>query len=442
MLSCGTGGGLARDPLSACVLGAQNSTILCSRLRDLLPMPVSKLSRRALRRLMGEQMGRRHLTEIELIEYGDGDISPVRVEAAEEHLRQCDLCAETLAASRRTAIAASRLDTAPVPSDLRGRVRARLASDLQAALTCLQALPLLHERVDRRLSPIAAVRLQTHLESCASCCQELSALEVMTGLVRSLPVLTVPAAVRTRVAAANRRNVRESWWVPRLRPALAAAGLVAVGVISLLMRPGNPPVADNTSVVAAMPGPQAASPALPAAESEATTPAEAPVQVAEPPVTEAVVEAPGTDSAASHVPAVRPVRQAPLRMSRRPMRPQVALAKATSATNLLGHVSMPKKVASPVPVAMQVLREVAKSAEYGMEAQRIMIQAAESFPVLNSEEKLDQMPEFLALSAPEKGVERPVSTQPSSPPSSEKRPGRDSASGPDGIVPVYTGPLV
>src|SRR5574340_249272 len=114
-------------------------------------------------------MSRGHLTEVELTEYADGAMLATRMDRAEEHLRQCDTCAAALAASRQAVATVSRLTSRPISSDLRARVRARLAVDLEATLTCRQAAPLLHEHIDHCLSPVMGLRLQCHLDACAGC---------------------------------------------------------------------------------------------------------------------------------------------------------------------------------------------------------------------------------------------------------------------------------
>jgi len=372
-------------------------------------------------------MSRRHLTAVELIEYADGGMSQTAAYAVEEHLRECDLCAASLAASRRTALSISRLDTLPAPADIRDRVRARLAPDLAISVTCRQALPLLQECVDRCLPPIPAMQLQGHLGSCAACRCELAALESMTGLVRSLPIAASPAEVRERVIAAARTRVVR--WAPKLRPALAAAGLAALGLFALLARPSMQPLQQKpTSMVAANPGAGATpvSPSLKAVE------APAPVEMAQaqPAGSESRLE--GEPLVRAYVPSVRPVRQVSAKRSLRPVAPRVALALADAASaSPLPLVA--RRTSSPVPAAMQVLRRVAQTADYSAEAQRAMIQAAESISVLSSEDNLDRVPEF-ATAAPGAG-ERPASA-PTVPMPADKQPGRNSVSAPDEPIAV------
>ena len=86
---------------------------------------------------------------------------------------------------------------------------------------------------------------------------------------------------------------------------------------------------------------------------------------------------------------------------------------------------------------MQVLRQVAQTADYSAEAQRAMIQEAESIPVLSSEDSLDRVPEF--ATAPGAG-ERPASAPPAQIPA-DKQPGRNSVSSPDGPVVASAGSL-
>jgi hypothetical protein len=86
---------------------------------------------------------------------------------------------------------------------------------------------------------------------------------------------------------------------------------------------------------------------------------------------------------------------------------------------------------------MQVLRQVAQTADYGAEAQRAMIQAAESISVLSSEDNLDKVPEFAAASGP---VERPAGASPTPVPAG-KQPARNSVSAPDGSIVASAGSL-
>ena len=378
-------------------------------------------------------MSWRHLTDIELIEYADGEMSQTAAYVVEEHLRDCDLCAASLAASRRTAFSLSRLDTLPAPADIRDRVRAKLAPDLAVTLTCRQALPLLHEYVDRCLSPIAAMQLQPHVESCVPCRRELAIIESMTGLVRSLPMAVSPADVRERVAAAARR--RQIRWTPILRPALAVAAVVAVGVLALTMRPGVQPLQQTpASMVAAKPGAGATAPVAPAPRAiEAPAPVE--MAQAQPAASESQPE--GGRVTPAYAPSLRPVRQVSAKKSLRPVAPRTALALARAGSVSPRPLVVARRAPSPVPAAMQVLRQVAQTADYSAEAQRAMIQAAESISVLSSEDNLDKVPEFAAASGP---IEHPAGALPTPVPAG-KQPARNSVSTPDGSIVASAGSL-
>jgi len=375
-------------------------------------------------------MSRRHLTEIELVEYADGEMVLAGMDRAEEHLRQCDTCAAALATSRRAVAAVKRLSLQPTPVDLRSRVRAKLAAELEAALSCRQAAPLLHEHIDRCISPILGLRLQRHLESCSACRQELARLEAATHLVRTLTPVAAPARVRERVAAAARGRVRRSGWELRLRPALAIAGTAAVATLALLMRPALQPDREpSASLVAALPH----APAAPA-EREAVTPP--PVAVAQ---AEVNTEAPTEMVAASASAEPTPTRRMRLAIANRGSSPRAISASVQQRPNQT--VPMVVAVSAiPTPAAMQALRTVATSVEYDKDARRAMDEAAASYAVLHSEDTLNQVPELGIPAAIEKSPERPSAVAPAPIPAGAKS-GHNAASGPDEGDLLF-GPLV
>jgi hypothetical protein len=230
--------------------------------------------------------------------------------------------------------------------------------------------------------------------------------------------------------AARRREVRRA---PKLRPALAAVGLIAVGVCALLVRPSVPTVQQAPGlVVAANPEPVTVAPV--ASEPEAAE-ATAPVEMAQdqPVKPEGGIESEPVALAAVH--AERPVREVTAKKSRRSA-PKAALTLASATSASPRPIIAAHRASSQVPAAMQVLRQVAQTADYSMEARRAMIQAVESIPVLSSEDNLDKVPEF-AAAAPAAG-DRPAA--PASAPS-EKQPGRNSVFAPERPMVVSTGSL-
>jgi hypothetical protein len=337
------------------------------------------------------------------------------MDQAEEHLRECDTCAAALATSRRAIAAVRRISLQPTPVDLRCRVRAKLAADLEAALSFRQAAPLLHEHIDRCISPILGLRLQRHLGSCAGCRQELAKLEAATHLVRTLTPMATPALVRERVAAAAGGRVRRSGWELRLRPALAIAGTAAVATLTLLVRPALQLSREPSAPMVA---------AVQPAPFERATVTPPPVEVAQAEVnTEASAK---MVTAAVAAPPTRRVRPAP---ASRGSAPGVALASVRQQPR----ETAPMVVAvatTPTPAAMQALRTVATSVEYDRDARRAMDEAAASYAVLHSEDTLNQVPEMTAPATIEKAPERPSAGAPAPVPAGTKS-GHNAALGPD-----------
>jgi anti-sigma factor RsiW len=396
-------------------------------------------------------MGRRHLSAIELTEYGDGQMSPARMGRAEEHLRRCDACALALSESRRGAAIAGRLRPVALPPNLHSRIAAALAHEARRTLTCDRVLPLLHSYLDRSLSPLFAVPLQSHLDRCPRCRRELVLLLRAAHLVRTLPSAPVPAEVRERVAAASRLRLGESPWGVRLRPALAAAGLAAVGLLALLLRPGLRPTGAKSPPVA---GVRAAAPAL--VSGVRLGPPVVRAEAAQPEEVAASAVAPSHGSAAAPLDRAAPkmrdetagasLRRPYFGAGRKehslsgPKLVQIARAAAAPA----GLKAMPRTAAmvAALPTALQALRAVAKKAEYEQEARRAMDLAAESFATLNSEEMLNRFPEPTGLGGSNGGPEHPaISAPPAARPAETTGPGHDSALAPEASDLLATGPL-
>jgi len=385
-------------------------------------------------------MSWRHLSEIELTEYADSEMSPTSMDRVEEHLRQCDSCAAALAASRRVLAALGRLNLEPAPAGLRSRVREKLAPEIEKALTCRQAFTLLHQCIDHSISPIAAARLERHVESCPGCRQDAAALEAATHLVRSLTPVESPAAVREKVAAASRGRARRASWEFRLRPVLASAGIVAIGVLAVLLRPALQIQREQPAPVIAMRSAAPISPIAPPAARPTVAPP--PISVAEAEADAAGPEAEPSEVApfatVGHEPVVRQVRHVAVRVSRAPKAlPAVVQQRLPRPT-----ITLAAAPAAPVPAAVQALKAVAGSAEFDRDAQRAMDEAAESFATLRSEEILDSMPEPALLTTTDKTGQRPDTASPAPTPAGSKEPGRDSASVPEGTEAVPPGPLV
>ena len=170
-------------------------------------------------------MGLRHLSGIELTEHADGETSPAKFSAVQEHLRACPRCAAALAKVQEAASAVQALEAVAAPAELRDRVEARVAAEWARDVSCREAVPLIHEHLDGSLRVGAAVVLQCHLSACERCRSELASLSAARRLVKSMETVESPPLVREVVAAARRLRPRDMVWVAPWRPALAAAAV-------------------------------------------------------------------------------------------------------------------------------------------------------------------------------------------------------------------------
>jgi len=313
----------------------------------------------------------KHLSEIELTEFADGEMDPTRLGAATEHVSRCPACARALAHVREASMAVGGLADIAGPADLRMHVAKALVAGPADRLSCKEATPLLHEYLDGCLSPAAAVPLKDHLDSCATCCAELAVFTSASRLVRALPHVDSPARVRESVASEQRRRTRRAPVLLGWRPALAAAAaLIAVGGLMLARHSSQPevrpmvaraPVAPEMSVSGAVDiaslTPEAAQPG-PAHEVLVEGPAEA--------VGEAI-ETTETEAAPRAMPAIHPVDRSP---------------KGPAPARVTPEVNEPGVV---LPAALGALRVAARSAARDVEVQRAMELAGERFAVLNCE---------------------------------------------------------
>jgi anti-sigma factor RsiW len=322
---------------------------------------------------MGDEaeMERKHLSEIELTEFADGEMDPTRLGAATEHVSRCTACACALADVREAAMAVGGLADIAGPADLRTLVAKALVAGPADRLSCKEATPLLHEYLDRCLSPAAAVPLKDHLDSCATCRAELSVFTSAGRLVRALPHVDSPARVRESVAAEQRRRTRRAPVLLGWRPAFAAAAaLIAVGGLMLARHSSQPegrpmvaraPVAPEISVpdsvdVASL-TPEAAQPG-PAHEVLVGGPMEAVVEA---------IETTEMEAAPRPLPVIHPVDRAP---------------KGPAPARVTPEVNPPGVV---LPAALGALRVIARSATRDAEVQGAMELAGERFAVLNCE---------------------------------------------------------
>jgi len=327
-------------------------------------------------------MRRRHLSEAELTECIDGELRPRKAAAAEEHLRRCNTCASAAAALRGAAAAVGSLKTLAVPADLRARVAQRLARDLAAEITCRQAAPLIHQHIDRYLSPEAELQLQGHLESCARCRAEVAALSSAAHLVRSLPTVQGPVRIREAVIDAQRvRRVLLPWNI-RWRPAAAAAVALAAAAALVLLWPA---------------GRQVPSPAPHLVGEREAAPSSRSTEVAslvETPVAEQPA-APVADDVGTAAP-----EPAPQRPAERPAPPSETAVTAAGAVK--GPAPARTTPASPepeieLPSALQALRTVAANASHDLEGRRALELAGERFATIHSESLWARLPSAPAL---------------------------------------------
>lgn len=379
-------------------------------------------------------MRQRHLSEVEITEYADGELAPARLSPVEAHLRTCDHCAARLAQCRRATAVVGRLPAASPPSDLSQRVAARLAAEPARALDCRAVAPLLHHQVDRCLSPLAAVALDRHLAGCARCRAELVALSRTAALVRSLTPVAAPARVRRAVAEAMGGHLPAPRWPTWLRPALATASVAAVAALALLVRPAVQPASTVAPVQSLVVAQQPATPApeLPLTRGPAVSAAS---EVQRPqPVGQA------TQVAALGEPESQPVSARPSHAGAEAVARTVAVAAPTVARRTRPQAALVVAAAPAVggdevaaPRAVQTLKRVAESASAAREARRAMELAAERFATLGSEEALLRLPEAASPAAAPVGAGGDDWTRAAPParqPETGSRPTRDSAADP------------
>jgi hypothetical protein len=180
-----------------------------------------------------------HLSEIDLLEYAEGELSGLRRQRAQEHLQSCASCSEALQAAQEAMRAVGAMRLATPPRDLRARIVAKLEAQPLPHLTCREAAGLIHASLDTPLSLAQAGFLHLHLEGCAACRLEEATLVASTQAVRGLSPVPAPSGLRQAVrdAMPRSRPAIEAWTL-RLRPAMAASAAVAAGTLLFLLRPG------------------------------------------------------------------------------------------------------------------------------------------------------------------------------------------------------------
>ena len=137
---------------------------------------------------------------------------------------------------------------------------------MASIIDCKKIQPLLSEYVDGTLAGDSAWGVKLHLSSCAVCARAAEELSATVSLLRSLPREETSDAFSEALARrlADQvlkparpdlgERVREWWSLPRVRPALAAAGaLAALAPAALFFTTRQPvaPVAEPPAVASA-----------------------------------------------------------------------------------------------------------------------------------------------------------------------------------------------
>jgi len=323
----------------------------------------------------------RHLSEIELVEYADGEIALSRVAPVEEHLHECAACAHALEKLREAVAATGYLQVVDTPPGLRARVAAEVGAGSAGEITCREAKPLIHQQIDGALSPLGLSALEQHLAACRLCRLELAALSATVRLVRSLTPAKAPARIGDAVAAAEQARRRRRAWGPVLRPALAAAAVAAVGGLLMLVRPALQPEVGLTGArVASEPN----RPVSVAQQSEAE-PAVAPESTLAAAEAESLAPAPPEAGPA----AVQVAAESPRLISSRPTPVRTA--------------SLPPRTETLIPPAVLTLRAVASGVSGRGDLQLVSNMARDRFATLDSETALSQVPDLSGFEGLENG---------------------------------------
>lgn len=94
-------------------------------------------------------------------------------------------------------------------------------------MECKDALPLLHEYVDRELPLDRTAALKEHLKECAQCKKKLIQLEKVDALIKSWPETRVSEGLTERIMQALPPAKKSNPWYTRVRkyPGLSAAAV-------------------------------------------------------------------------------------------------------------------------------------------------------------------------------------------------------------------------
>lgn len=145
-------------------------------------------------------------------------------------------------------------------------------------MKCREVQQKLDAYLDGALAPRAIGRIEAHLQSCPTCCQQFERIRGLADALRLAPIPPVPDGFAARVVTAARQRMATSrprsdtrwspvrWWLelPLSVRAAAAVALVIGLTLGGLMggemwpRPGSGSAATAQSVVLATPGAGAA----------------------------------------------------------------------------------------------------------------------------------------------------------------------------------------
>jgi hypothetical protein len=256
----------------------------------------------------------------------------------------------------------------------------RLIGEGAEEISCHHASPLLHQRLDGDISPVAALALARHLSGCSRCRAELAALSAASGLLRSLPPVEAPGRIRQAVFAARAdRDARVPWsirWRPALAAAFAAAAFAGVLLLRGAARRGGgtdlPPVTRELPVTLA--------PAFEVADAR-----EEPAQ----PVEEAVEPRSEPDFVAGEE----------VRVTADPVEPGIRLVSHAVAHAPKGPTPAPLLAEAPspdfpAPAALRTLAVVASTVADDLGGQSELQLAEERFATMNSEAMWAELPEL------------------------------------------------
>ena len=120
--------------------------------------------------------------------------------------------------------------------------------------------------LDGELDPDEESELKSHLEGCESCSRELESLRSTVELVRSVPRVQAPSALKQRLSSATSFR-RPAWRFLNPVALASAAALIIVTVVAIFMlSPGHPGASNNLAI-----GPKEADDTTPTSEKFLST---------------------------------------------------------------------------------------------------------------------------------------------------------------------------